>query len=149
MFVHVTLYLLPQTLQFLVLLLQLVLLGLVHGDHVESDLDLLILGKFEFLCLLFRSQFLCFFLGTDHLVKDTARVGHVASQGRQDRLTRLQEGILRLLQLGVPVHGRLSLLRLLKDVLILHNRCKVVLGRRAVSEANPTVGEARHCRVSR
>ena len=45
---HVALNLLAKAFQFFVLLHEFFLLGLVHRDHLESNLDLLFFAKFYF-----------------------------------------------------------------------------------------------------
>ena len=54
MLIHVTLYFLPQTLEFGVLLLQLFLLCLEHWDHIKADLNFLVFAQFELTIALFR-----------------------------------------------------------------------------------------------
>ena len=54
MLVHIPLYLLSEPLQFGVLLLQLLLLGLEHGDHIEADLNFLSFRQFELTLPLLR-----------------------------------------------------------------------------------------------
>ena len=54
MLVHVPLDLLAEPLQFGVLLLQLLLLGLKHGDHIETYLNFLSFRQFELTLPLLR-----------------------------------------------------------------------------------------------
>jgi len=70
MLVHVSLDFLAEALEFGVLDLELLLLGLEHWDHIKPDLDFLSFGQFELtLDSFFRRELLGFLLSRYHLVK--------------------------------------------------------------------------------
>ena len=113
--------------------LKLFLLGLKHGNHIETNLDLLLFAEFD----LSRGGFLCselllsrFFLRTDHAIESSRRICHDFPTHKIRELAlmcviKVLFGFLKFqepvsLLLAAVVHCLIALLGLIENFFVLH-----------------------------